>query len=41
MVGHYDQEHELRMFNCAVRLFNNRQDFLVVIVLNALSKRLK
>ena len=41
VVGHNDQENKLRVLYCAIRLLNHRQYFLIVVVLNALSKRLK
>ena len=41
VVGHNDQEDKLRVLYCAIRLLNHGQYFLIVVVLNALSKRLK
>lgn len=41
VIGHNHQEHKLRVLNSTVRLLNDWQYFLVIVVLNALCKRLK
>ena len=41
VIGHNDQEDKLRVLDCAIGLLNHGQNFFVVVVLDALSKRLK
>lgn len=41
VVWHYHQEQELGVLNCAIRLLNGWQHFLVVVVLDSLSEGIK